>query len=85
MPNTTEKRSKRRGAVLSALVMGGLFLCLAVCMLLDFFAGETGLGEQVLVVVCVVLVLVPVGGIAAALHQRMKEIEGGEEDEAKKY
>lgn len=86
MPNITDpKKKKRLGAVVSALVMGGLFLMLVVSMLLEVFGPDTVNGDRVLLLISVLIGLAPVIGIALALGQRMKEIEGGEEDEARKY
>ena len=86
MPNITDpKKKKRLSAVVSALVMGGLFLVFVVSMLLEAFAPDTVNGDRALLLISVLIGLAPVIGIALALRQRMKEIEGGEEDEARKY
>ena len=58
---------------------------LALCMLADYFGGGGTAGETVAVVVCAGLFFLMAGGIALALAQRWKEIERGEEDEARKY
>ena len=84
MPNTT-KRKKRMGALLSALVTGGFFLILAVCMLLSWFGEGIGGAATGIVVVCALLYFAMAGGVVLALNQRWKEIETGEEDEARKY
>ena len=85
MPNTTEKRKKRRGALLSALVTGGFFVLMAVGMLLAGFEDGMTAGEGLILALCALLYLVIAGGICVALRQRWKEIETGEEDEARKY
>ena len=84
MRNTTKGR-KRLGAALSALVVGGFLVLMALCMLVDYFGGGGTAGEAVVMVVCAGLFFLMAGGIALALVQRWKEIEGGEEDEARKY
>jgi len=81
------KAKKWLGALLSALVMGGLLLVTCVCMLVDWFmlggAGMTG-GTGVILLTAG-LFLAMVAGIGVALWQRMNEIRKGEEDEASKY
>lgn len=84
MPNTTEKRKRRRGALLSALVMGGLMLAFAVSMLL-LMVGESSTADAVVAGACAGVFLAIVAGIFIALRQRYKEIDKGEEDEARKY
>lgn len=85
MRNTTDRKKKRRGALLSALVVGGFMLVLAVCMVLAGLYDVTSGAETVILLACSALYFAIVGGIALALRQRWKEIEGGEEDEARKY
>lgn len=83
MPNTT-KRKKRMGALLSALATGGFFVVMGACILLLGLDLNNG-AETVMILVCAVLYFAIAGGIALALNQRWKEIETGEEDEARKY
>lgn len=85
MRNTTERKKKRRGALLSALVVGGFMLVLAVCMVLAGLYDMVSGAETVILLVCALLYFAIVGGIILALRQRWREIEGGEEDEARKY
>jgi hypothetical protein len=87
MQNGTERRKKRLGAALSALVMGGFLLVVTLCMLWDYFGfGNQGsVAETVVIVLCAVMFFGVIGGILLALSQRWKEIERGEEDEARKY
>lgn len=84
MPNTI-KNKKRLGAALSALVMGGLLLVITICMLVDYFGGGGTAAETIVILAGAGLFLAMAGGIGLALAQRWKEIEGGEEDEARKY
>ena len=79
------KKEKRMGAILSAVVVGGFVLTSALCILTDYFgSGGTG-AETVMILITAAMFFLIVGGIMAALWQRWKEIEGGEEDEARKY
>ena len=86
MPNTTERKNKKRmGALLSALVTGGFFVIIAVCLVLaGLDVGSRG-AELVVLLVCALLYFAIAGGVLLALAQRWKEIDGGEEDEARKY
>ena len=85
MQNTTERKKKRRGALLSALVVGGFVLVLAVCMVLAGLYDVNSGAETVVLLACSALYFAIAGGVALALRQRWKEIERGEEDEARKY
>ena len=69
----------------SALVAGGFFVIIAVAMLLSYFGGMESTAEGVVIVVCALIYFVIAGGVLVALTQRWKEIDGGEEDEARKY
>ncbi len=85
MQKDTDKKKRIAGAALSALVVGGLILIITVCMLLDCF-GSGGQGpETAVVLISAGLFLLMVIAIAAACIQRFREIQKGEEDEAKKY
>ena len=79
------KNKKRMGALLSALVAGGFFVIVAVAMLLAWFGGMETEAEGVVIVVCALIYFAIAGGVLLALTQRWKEIDGGEEDEARKY
>ena len=85
MRNGTDRRKKRLGAALSALVTGGFLLVMALCMLWDYFTHRGSAAETVVIVMSAVMFFGIIGGIALALRQRWKEIERGEEDDAKKY
>ena len=85
MPNGTDRRKKRLGAALSALVVGGFLLVLTLCMLWDSFVHRGTTAETVVIVMCAAMFFVVIGGILLALNQRWKEIDRGEEDEARKY
>lgn len=85
MQNPTKSKI-RRGAVISALVVIGLlavYLAVVLCGLLE----EVVLPWMV-VGILLVYALVIIGimvGVVAALRQRLREIEGGEEEDARKY
>lgn len=85
MRNTTDRRKKRVGALLSALFMGGLMFLLAVCMLVSYFGVGGSTAETAVILLCTALYLAIAGGVFLALHQRWQEIGRGEEDEAGKY
>ena len=84
MQNGT-KGKKLMGAALSALVMGGLILVITVCMLIDYFGTGGSGAETIVILLSAGLFLAIVAGIAAAFFQRRKEIQRGEEEEARKY
>lgn len=84
MRKTTDGK-KLRGAVLSAVVTAGLMVAFAVSMLAACFAGTEGAAEVVILVITAVVFVAMAVGIFIALAQRKRELEGGEEDEAKKY
>jgi len=77
MPNTT-KNKKVRAAVICALVFVGLFAACIAAVLCDWGP----LWEKLL---CVGLLAPFIVGVLLALRQRLKEIEGGEEDAASQY
>ena len=83
---TMEKKSKKRVAVIAALVMIALMTLYLVGIVIPLVR-ET-IGEAVAVAILVLygaIILVSIVGVTIALRQRLKEIESGEEDEAKRY
>ena len=83
MPESIERR--KRQAVLSALVNGcWLLLSAAVVLWLRQLFRPQGILSVLLAVAAGadILMLLP---LAVSLRQRLKEIEGGEEDEACQY
>ena len=83
---TMEKKSKKRAAVVAALVMIALMTLYLVGIVIPLVR-ET-IGEAVAVAILVLygaIILVSIVGVTIALRQRLKEIESGEEDEAKRY
>ena len=83
MRDTTKKK---RASILSAAVIVGLLGIVIATVLVPLVRETNGDGIAIgfLVVYGLVLVAVIVG-VLAALGQRLKEIEGGEEEDAKKY
>ena len=80
----TTKGKRRLGAALSALAVGGFVVLLALCMVADCLGGGTA-WETAAILACAGMLFLMTGGIVLALIQRWKEIEKGEEDEARKY
>lgn len=83
MRNTTDKK---RGAVLCAAVGIGLFVVILAILLFSLVA-ETCADWVVWMVVLLygAIILAVIIGIAAALRQRLRELEKGEEEDARKY
>lgn len=86
MLDTTKKKSKKNAPILCAVIM---IAFLAICIgIIIFPLLGTSYGDAVAVgflVVYSLMILAIIVGILIALHQRLKEIEGGEEEDAKKY
>lgn len=83
MRNTTDKK---RGAVLCAAVGIGFFVVILAILLFSLVA-ETCADWVVWMVVLLygAIILAVIIGIAAALRQRLRELEKGEEEDARKY
>lgn len=86
MPNNSDRRRKKIAPLLCA---GGAILVLSIylgALLLPLLAEVGGhfLAAAFLVLYALV-VLAMIGGVIAALVQRLREIERGEEEDARKY
>lgn len=87
MPNNSDRRRKKIAPLLCA---GGAILVLSIylgaLLLLPLLAEVGGhfLAAAFLVLYALV-VLAMIGGVIAALVQRLREIERGEEEDARKY
>jgi len=86
MPENTEFRTRqRRQAILSAVTSGGWLLLSAAIMLIvrAHFVPE-GIGSVLLTAAAgfEAFMLIPLG---FSLKERLQEIQGGEEDEARNY
>ena len=87
MQNGTDKKRKGLAAAVAALVMVVIFGLLLLALL-------SALGETMVfgvhlatafLVVYALVVLAMIVGVIMALRQRLRELKGGEEEEAKKY
>ena len=81
-----EKKSKKKVAVICALVVIALMTLYLVGIVLPLVRETMGVGIAVTILVIYgAVILACILGVTLALKQRLKEIEGGEEDEAKRY
>lgn len=84
MRKTTDGKGFAGAVVVTILVAGFMFL-LTGAMLAGYFGGFTEpFATGVILFVAFLYVAIAVG-VIIALYQRWREIQGGEEDEAKKY
>ena len=81
-----DKNRKKRGSVISAAVLIAVLAVFVGCILLPLIGEIAGMLFAVMILLLyaggVIAVIV---GILAALNQWLREIEGGEEEEAKQY
>ena len=85
MQSGTKKR-KKKAAVISAFVMIALFgICLAVLLASAIMPDGGDMSELGAVLICGSWIAAVLVGVTLALRQRLKEIEGGEEEDAKQY
>ena len=80
----TTKGHRLTGAFLAAVIVAAMMLLLAGGLLVSYFGGATGAFDTGLVLVCALVFLSIAVGVVIALIQRWREVQGGEEDEAKK-
>lgn len=86
MRGNSDKKRKRAAPLVCAaviIVFLGLFLGLLLLPLLDISSGD-GAVLAILVLYALVIVAMIIG-VVIALAQRLREIDGGEEDDAKQY
>ena len=80
------KEDKKRGAVISAVIIITLLAVFVGCILFPLISEMGGVFFAVMLLMLYIAgILAVIFGIIAALKQRLDEIEGGEEEEAKKY
>ena len=88
MPNNSDRRKKRIGSIMAALfvlfyvlplVIGSVFAAVA------FLRDGACLAAILFLLIYGVLGGAVVVGVVLALRQRLREIEGGEEDDAAQY
>ena len=88
MRSSSERCGKRKGSILSAAVvllwLAGLILAVVLTALEAARAGECG-AAALLLALYGVLGGAAVIGVVLALRQRLREIDGGEEDDAAQY
>lgn len=80
------KNTKKRGAILSAAAVA-IFFAAYLCLMLFAVVSEN-YGDLIGMLFAAVFVLIMAAvifGIFAALRQRLREIDHGEEEDAKKY
>ena len=81
MRDTTKKKA---GAGIAALVLIG-FLTLFIVALIVAVAAEGELAAMAVIGIYVLIIAAVIVGIGIALGQRIREINSGEEDDAKQY
>ena len=83
MRNTTDKK---RGAIVCAALGIGFFAVLLAMLLFAMIGDAYGdLMAWIFVLVYGGIIAAVILGIAAALRQRLRELEDGEEEDARKY
>lgn len=80
-----DKKRKKQGAVIAAAVFGAFMIFVEAVLLWAFATDPQGAPPMVLFLIMLAIPAVFMVGLFVALLQRMKEIEGGEEDAAVKY
>lgn len=80
----TKKKNKIIGAVLSSIIFSFMFIGIVVLISYFQFTEDEKI-PWVLYFIIVLLFVPPIIGIVVNLVKRIKEINGGEEDEASKY
>ena len=83
---TMEKKSKKRVAVIAALVVIALMTAYLVAIIIPLVREIMGVGIAMAILALYgAVILACILGVTLALKQRLKEIESGEEEEAKRY
>lgn len=80
-----DKRQKKRGALIAATVFGILMIAVDVFFLWAFLMEPQSAPPLAVLLIILAVPAAFVVGLILALLQRMKEIDGGEEDAAVKY
>lgn len=73
------------GAVVITVLVAGFMFLLTGAMLAGYFGGFTEPFATGVILFAAFIYFAVAVGVVIALYQRWKEIQGGEEDEAKKY
>ena len=88
MQNNTERRKKKVAPVVMAiLVILYVSPLVAVAVLAMVGIIEMGVGPAPMLFILLYLLIgaAMIGGVLIAMRQRLREIDGGEEEDAKKY
>lgn len=81
-----DKKQKKRGSILSAVVMISVLSVFVGFILFPLLYETAGVFFAAMILLFYAgIIIAVIVGIIAALRQRLKEIESGEEEEAKKY
>lgn len=84
--NTEYEKKKKRGAWICAGIVVAFVLLYFGMTLLPLINDSFGDGLAIgFLLLYGLIIAVIVAGVLLALHMRLKEIEGGEEEDAKKY
>ena len=80
------KKTKRLAPIVCALVAVALLgLLLAILVYPLLWASYGDIIAVIFLAVYALIIVAIIGGILAAMVQRLREIEGGEEEDARKY
>lgn len=83
MRDTTKKK---RGAIIAAVVVIAVLSAYLGSFLFAMVAESLeGLAVALIMIVYGGMILAVIFGVVAALNQRLKELDGGEEEDAKQY
>ena len=86
MPNATNLNKKKKAPIICAVIIIGLLGILLGIVIYPILTEANGeLAAICIIALYGILILATIIGIIIALKQRLKEIEGGEEEDAKKY
>lgn len=80
-----DRKMKKQGAIIAAAVFGSLMIAVEALLLWAFLTEPEAAPPFALFLFFMAVPIVFVAGLFAALMQRMREIDGGEEDAAVKY
>ena len=86
MPGNSERKGRKTAPVVCAVVVIAFLGVLLGAILLPLLGVGSGDGAAAVILLLYALVILAViVGVVVALRQRLREIDGGEEDEARKY
>lgn len=86
MRSDTKRGSGKGAAILCCAVVIGLLLFYLAAFLFPVLGGAWNDWLSVgVLILCAASALCLIGGVAVALRQRLRELESGEEEDAKRY